>query len=356
MKKLFFLITIFLFCCDLIGQSKTENVVIITLDGVRWKEIFRGADSTLIFNDKFRKSEAKRLTGKFWSDSLEKRRSLLTPFLWNYIVQNGRIYGNRDLGNKVAVANKTNISYPGYSEIFTGYADPQYDSNEMRYNDNTNLLEYLDSIPEFQGKVSAFASWDRIHGYLNSDKNNFVINGGFNAFKKDSITALQETLNNLQEHYHGSESSRPDYITYLHAKEYIRIQRPKIISIGFAWSDDMAHDGSYPKYLDKIFLFDNMIEELWGYIQSLSQYKNKTTLLITVDHGRGDNSKWVAHGPEIPHSNETWFAIMGPEISGKGEISTSMTLYQNQYAQTIAHLLGLEFDPDDHEVGEKIEF
>jgi hypothetical protein len=29
------------------GQDKTENLVIVTLDGMRWQEVFKGIDETL---------------------------------------------------------------------------------------------------------------------------------------------------------------------------------------------------------------------------------------------------------------------------------------------------------------------
>src|SRR5690606_6202338 len=283
----------------------------------------------ILFNDKFKKTEGKRLTGKFWAKTEDERRMKLMPFLWNTIAKQGRIYGNRKYGNDVSVSNLTNISNPGYSEIFTGYADPAITSNELLDNPNTNIFEFINKQPGFQGKIASFASWDRAQGYLNAKRSNFMVNGGHVDMAGPSLSPLQVTLNNLQQLAHRGESSRPDYITYLHAKEYLRLNQPRVLSIGLAWTDDMAHDGSYPQYLERIFSFDNMIQDLWTYVQTLPQYKNKTALLITVDHGRGYGEQWVSHGPSIPHANEIWFAAMGPSISPKGEMKTKVNLYQN---------------------------
>ena len=337
------------------SDDKADNLIVITIDGLRWNEIFGGADSILLFDDQFKKTEARRLTGKFWAETETERRTRLMPFMWGTIAKEGRIYGNRKHGNNVSVSNSTNISNPGYSEIFTGYADPEIKSNQMIDNPNTNVFEFINKQPEFQGKIASFASWDRAQAYLNAKRSGFMINGGHYDVTGPSLSPLQITLNNLQQLAHRGESSRPDYITYLHAKEYLRLNQPRVLSIGFAWTDDMAHDGSYPLYLEKAFSFDNMIQDLWEYVQSLPQYKDKTALLITVDHGRGYGKEWVSHGASIPHAEEIWFAAMGPGIGPKGEMKTKVDLYQKQFAQTMANLLGLTFQAE-HDIGSAIEF
>jgi hypothetical protein len=87
---------------------------------------------------------------------------------------------------------------------------------------------------------------------------------------------------------------------------------------------------------------DKMIENLWNFYQSQPEYKNKTTFLITCDHGRGDfiKSQWTSHGSDIKESGEIWYAIMGPDVKPKGEIKHEEQLYQYQFANTILKLLG----------------
>lgn len=155
------------------SAKKVDNVILITIDGARWKEIFEGADSSLLFNEKFRKTEARRLTGKFWDNDPLKRRQMLCPFLWSTVAKQGRLYGNRNLNSPVSVRNHTSISYPGYAEIFTGYADASIKNNEMLYNGNTNIMEFLNRQKKLKGKVASFASWNRVNGYLNNKRNSF---------------------------------------------------------------------------------------------------------------------------------------------------------------------------------------
>jgi hypothetical protein len=88
-----------------------------------------------------------------------------------------------------------------------------------------------------------------------------------------------------------------------------------------------------------------MIHNLWNYIQSDPKYKNKTTLILTCDHGRGDVNKenWLSHGTRVPESSQIWMAVMGPDITPDGEIKKPMQIYQAQIAATIAELFGFTF-------------
>ena len=355
MRTLLFFLLLF-FCVTSFSQSKgkIENLILVTIDGCRWQEVFRGADSSLLFNEKYRKTEAGRLTSKFWDADVNKRREKLFPFLWNTIAKQGRLYGNRDLNSAFSVRNQTNISYPGYAEIFTGYADTAIKNNEMVYNKNTNVFEFLNQQKTLKGKVASFASWNRANGYLNIKSSSFFINGGYEDVKGNNLSVMQQTLNNLQQNYVSWEHSRADHITYLQAKEYLRINKPRVLSIGFAWTDDMAHDGSYPNYLEKVYIMDNMIQDLWGYVQTVPQYKNKTALLVIVDHGRGLADEWRSHGPNTKHANETWLAVIAPGISPAGEMRNTKTYYNDQLAQTIAKMLGYTFTAK-HPVGEAID-
>jgi hypothetical protein len=47
----------------------------------------------------------------------------------------------------------------------------------------------------------------------------------------------------------------------------------------------------YDQYIGSAHAEDAMIADLWKLLQSMPQYKDKTSLLITCDHGRGDKVK-----------------------------------------------------------------
>src|SRR6187397_1083330 len=106
------------------SAHKTENVILITLDGYRWQELFTGADSSLINEKKFTGDPA-GIKALYGGITPEERREKLMPFFWKTIATQGQLYGNRAYGNQVNCSNTMWFSYPGYSEILCGFADDE---------------------------------------------------------------------------------------------------------------------------------------------------------------------------------------------------------------------------------------
>ena len=92
------------------------------------------------------------------------------PFLWNVVAEDGQLYGNRTFGNKVNCSNLQLISYPGYSEMLTGFADPRVHSNKKVVNPNATVLEFLNRQKEFRDRVAAFATWDAFPYILSEER------------------------------------------------------------------------------------------------------------------------------------------------------------------------------------------
>lgn len=343
MKQIYF----FMLLCSVIStfaQTKTENVIIITLDGFRWQEVFSGADSVIINSEKFTE-DRKGMNEKFWAATPDERRKKLLPFFWNTIAQQGQLLGNRWHSNFVNNANPYWFSYPGYNEIFTGHPDTAVNSNDKRWNKNENVLEFINKQKGFENKVAAFTSWDVFPWILNEERSKLYVNSAFETLVFNSPTF--KLLNEMQQtttRFMG-DGVRPDLLTFYIAKEYLKMYKPRVLYIGFDETDDFAHAGKYDYYLQSAYMVDQLIADLWGWIQIDPQYKNKTTLIITTDHGRGDAKKeqWTSHGTKVPDAGQIWMAVMGPDTEAKGEVKTSAQLYQKQVAPTIAALLGFDF-------------
>jgi hypothetical protein len=122
---------------------KTRNVVLITTDGLRWQEVFSGAEKALINKQHGGVADAKAIEAKFWRETPEERREALLPFFWKKIAKEGQIYGNQTKGSSAQITNTMKFSYPGYNEILTGFADPAIDSNAKKPNQNFTVLEWL---------------------------------------------------------------------------------------------------------------------------------------------------------------------------------------------------------------------
>jgi hypothetical protein len=324
-----------------------NNIVVITIDGFRWQEVFNGADSLLI-SDAAYTSDTAYCKMLYWASTADERRKRLMPFFWNILAAKGQLYGNRDFDNKVNTENLYSISYPGYNEIFTGTADVSISSNRKYKNPNINILEYLDSKPSFRGRVAAFTSWDVFPYILNAERNEVMINSGYKTMG-GKVSQGQEMINKVQqEGVYEKTATRYDELTFLTAKDYLQQYHPRVTFIGLGETDEFAHQHRYDLYLEQANKTDKMIAELWHWVQTTPGYKNTTTFIITTDHGRGSRAaKWASHGEFIKGSSQTWLAIIGPGIGPEGEIKVEQQFYQAQLAQTIARLLGEEFDADN---------
>jgi hypothetical protein len=336
-------------------SPKTKNVFIVTIDGIRWQEIFNGADPSIINNRRYT-SDVDLAKLMYFDSSVEKNRKKLLPFFWNVVQQKGQLYGNRIYKNKVNVSNEYKFSYPGYNEIFTGYPDLYVNSNKPTNNVNINVLEYLNAFDEFRNNVVAFTSWNIFPYILNKDRNDLSVYSGYDSIEENGDRDLHIFNSAQQNLIEIKTCTRLDVLTFTAALEYAKVNKPKVVFIGFGECDEDAHKSKYDSYLQHLNEDDNMIQQLWYFIQSTPAYKDKTTLIITTDHGRGRKiNTWSSHDVLIKGSGDAWLAVIGPDTSPEGEIHEPQQLYQKQVAATIAKFLGYNFTAN-HPVANAIDF
>ena len=334
-------------------SQQTENVFIITTDGLRWQEVFGGVDSVILNDDKYTES-SKQVREKLWDNTSEGRRAKLMPFMWTTIVKEGQIYGNRNKNNFANIKNTFGFSYPGYNEILTGYPDPDVNSNDKKENKNITVLEFLNNMKQYKGKVAAFTTWDVFPYIINEKRSGIPVNSGVELTDKESGEAA-DVLNEIQAMYPSLASDRHDFVTYFLAKDYIKKKKPRVMYISFDETDEFAHEGKYREYLTAAHTYDAFVKDLWEYCQKTPQYAGKTTFILTTDHGRGDKvkSEWTSHGQKVSDCGEIWIAALGPDTKPLGELKNSGQVYQNQIARTIASLLKTNFE-NGHPVGQAI--
>jgi len=325
-------------------RGKTENVIMVAMDGMRWQEIFGGVDSA-IMNDKTFTKEQGDMKNVYWAPSPEERRKKLMPFFWETIATHGQLYGNRTTGNYMDVANPYKFTYPGFSETVTGNPDSVVNSNRLIPNKNINVLEVINEQKEFKGKVATFSTSVLFPYILNKWRNGLYVNANDDSLAFDS--PQMQMLNKMEKLTAKPIGERPDLLTYFAAREYLISNHPRVLYIPLGETDEFAHLGLYDQYIGAVHAEDAMIADLWSIIQSTPQYKNKTTLIITCDHGRGGKIKeqWTDHGVKVEDSGSIWMAVMGPDSSPLGEVSTHTQIYQGQIAATIAALLGVHYAP-----------
>jgi hypothetical protein len=338
------------------AHTKTRNVVLVTTDGLRWQEVFRGADASLINKEDGGVADVDSLRRHFWRETPEARREALMPFLWGTIARQGQIFGNRDKKSPVRVTNGKNFSYPGYNELLTGFVDPSIDSNDKRPNPNVSVLEWLERKPAYRRKVAAVGSWDVYPFLLNVERSGVSVNAGWMPFEGRSLSRNARLLNDLMTRsIHDWDDCRNDVFTFRVALEYLRHERPRVLYMGLGDTDEYGHGGRYDLYLRAAHEADAAIKTIWNELQSNAQYRGTTTLIVTTDHGRGDPPRgWRSHGEKIEGSDAIWLAVLGPDTPALGERSETQLVTQSQVAATLAALLGEDYNTEVPKAGAPI--
>ena len=327
-------------------QLKTRNVVLIVTDGLRWQEVFTGADSNLL-NEKSGGiwESAEKLRHDYWNDDPVERRKMLFPFLWNVVAKQGQIFGNQKKGSYARVTNGLAFSYPGYNEMLTGHPDPRINSNEFGPNPNTTVFEWMNQFPEFHGQVAVYATWDVFKNIFNQPRSQLVMQVGWDLPEKGNLTPRQELLNDLYRTTTRLDDEDVwDSFLQVPLLDYVKSAHPRLLFVGYGETDNWAHAGRYDLVLESAHQFDGFVRQLWDTMQAMPEYRDQTTFIITTDHGRGSGlEEWKEHGVDQKGSDNIWIAVMGPDTTRPGELENTGTITQSEIAATIGEFLGKDF-------------
>jgi hypothetical protein len=337
---------------------KTRNVVLIVSDGLRWQEVFTGAEKDLITTDHGGNWASKDYLAKtWWRDKPEERRKAVFPFLWTTIATRGQIFGNQGKGSIAHVTNPYSFSYPGYNEMLTGAPDARIDSNEFGPNPNVTVFEWLNAQPAFHGQVSVFATWEVFNDIFNVSRSHLPVHCGWTPpYPTDTKDPRQQLLNEL----YRTTTKLEDNDTYnsflqIPLLDYLKKEHPRVVFVGYGETDNWAHSGRYDLVLESAHNFDHLVGELWNFLQSLPEYKDQTTFILTADHGRGSGpEQWKEHGADEKGSDNIWIAVIGPDTQPLGERTNIPPVTQSQIAATLAALLGQNYNAVAPQAGKPI--
>ncbi len=322
-----------------------KNVLLVTLDGLRWQEVFGGAEEAIIGNKEHggvSESAQAALRAEFGGATPEERRRKLMPFFWGTIAPQGQAFGNRALGSPASVLNAARISYPGYNELLTGRPDPLITSNAPIPNPNVTVLEWLNGRPGFAGRAAASAAWNVFVPILNVGRSRLPL---FVTQQRSPAGGVSPRIAEIERWMADippiSASESFDAFTYHAAVDMIAERKPRVFLLALGEPDEWAHARRYDRYLDSIRRCDRFIRQLWETLQALPEYRGTTALVLSPDHGRGvQGSDWTSHGKTVPRAEETWLAAMGAGVPARGERRDTAPVHQAQIAATIAALLG----------------
>jgi Type I phosphodiesterase / nucleotide pyrophosphatase len=340
-----------------IFNGKTEHLILVTLDGFRWQELFGGVDSMLL-NELRGLVDFEETRSKFWARTPTARREKLMPFFWKKMASNGLVFGNRWHDSRCEVTNSHRISVPGYAEMLCGMTDARLFSNLKIQNPNPTVFEFLNNQQPFRGRVAVFGSWNLFPYIYNDARSKIYVNTTSENAPKSADLIEQQLIELEKSHPSRWPGIREDLFTFKLGMEYLKREKPRLCAFHFDGTDDSAHDGQYENYLNYAYEADSYLEILWNFVQKDPFYKGKTTILVTTDHGRGgaENAEWRNHGAKIAGSEQTWVAIFSPDLAPIGEITVEHpTILQKQIGPTIAALLGYNFEPKSDDAGTLIE-
>lgn len=279
----------------------SPKVILITLDGVRWQDVFEGTDPLL------------------YDGKIVSSRELL-PNMYRYFVDQGMVVGKN---SPFVATGPAHISLPGYLEIMRGHPSTDCQSNECEPKLDETMADLFETS-------AVFASWDVISKTVSKNSNKFVINCGRNyrtprwkeAKLKDN-TKFPEYWNPLY---------RPDNLTQLAVLEYLQHYEPQFVWISLGDTDEWAHAGNYKQYIASLVEADKFIGQMIAQTNS-----NDYTFIITADHGRGLN--WRHHGWD-QESAKLWLMMRGRSIPAKGFVSYSETKSLSNILPTVKELTG----------------
>lgn len=326
-------------------KQPDQNVVYVTWDGFRWQEFFGGAQEPYISKDAG-VADVELLRQRFLRDDWQQRREALLPFVWTVMAKQGQIFGDPDSNAPAKIRNKHKFSYPGYSEMFCGFPDDDRIASNGKFpNPNVTVLEFLNGRPGFEGRVAGIATWNVFPFILNQSRAKIYVHAGITPIPGDDLSDRQKLLNEMiQDTVVLWPDNQIDSITIQAAREYLVRKKPRVLFIGLGETDEWGHGRRYDRYLNAAHQADDFLRRLWSLLQSMPEYKDKTSLVIAPDHGRGMTIRdWTDHGAKVEGAEFVWMAAMGPHIKPLG-VRRDVEASLSQIAATLANVVGEDFN------------
>lgn len=307
------------------------RVILLALDGVRWQEIFHGADPALA-------APGSELT------SAEE----LTPNL-HALMREGVALGDVTADSRFLASGPNFISLPGYTEMLTGRPSP-CQANDCRLPVAETLSDaFIGASDAAPDEVLVLASWDAIGRVAAKEPEKVVVSTGRHVIGFSDLLCGRHDAG-MRPLYEASRSVAPDpgygdyrpdaYTHALAVARFERVPHVRFAFLGLGDTDEYAHQGRYADYLGAIHEGDRLLGELRAIIRAWPADEAANVLwFVTADHGRGPNFR--DHGKTARGSDATWLVAAGGPIPALGALGATRVHHLRDIAPTARALAGL---------------
>lgn len=264
-------------------SDKINRVIYITLDGVRWQDVY-------LDHSRF---------PKFWKKYASKAVMYGTP-----------------LGSTTLHTASVPVSLPSYQSQMAGSVQPCADNHCGMIQVETLPERLIHRLHLPKKNVATFSSWpeigyavEHIPGTTYSNTGNKSVKDP-DSHRPDSVMAI---LNQKQRYDHPEGQNRYDKYTFAQAWHYFVTYDPRFIWIALDDADEAAHSGDIQAYHRALSYYDELLDIVLSHLKAQGIDK-ETLVIITTDHGRGIGRNWTEHGLDFPESRQIWGFVMNGQL------------------------------------------
>jgi hypothetical protein len=316
---------------DAVDRAESA-VVLVVLDGVRWQEVFRGADRAI--------AELRGYDVSRWTTP-----EALMPNVHAFAATRGTIVGAPGRGEDIAASGPNFVSLPAYIEIFSGRAAPTCADNRCPPSLAPTIVDVARDAFGANEDVAVFASWPNIARAAAADTARVVLSTGRHTIENAAVLRADDVT--AQALAHGADASawpgtgdyRPDAWTARIALGYLEARRPRFLFVSLGDTDEYAHRNDYRGYLEALRAADAFLGQVLAALHRMGERGRRTTVVLTTDHGRAYG--FQDHGRDFPESARVWLVAGGGDVDA---LDPKKLRKLADVAPLVASALGLPWD------------
>lgn len=320
-----------------VSSSPPElTIVMVTLDGVRWREVYEGVDAQLAASHGLSNAEV-------------VSAAQLMPNLHEIIATHGVALGAPGYGEAISASGPNFVSLPGYAELLSGRRVTDCHDNQCVSPGIHTIVDELGASSAQHGfDVAIFSSWPEIARVASTEAFSAAISSGRHGGSTRDVFLQDAQDRPILQRAEGVGPSpgngdfRPDALTAELAIHHLKTHHPRFMFMGLGEPDEYGHRNDYAGYLNALRQADARIGEIDRQLSLLSARGTRTALFVTADHGRADT--FVEHGSKFPESARVWLVAGGSALRSGGFVSAPRARYLADLAPTVRAIAGLPAD------------